>query len=378
MNRGLRNELMFLGLLGSLGAWFLGKRKLATSFAVGSAGLFASSLVEKKETFFGKNILITGGSRGLGLALAKELILGGASVSLLARDFAELERAKDILLPLKTNQNHLSRVLLYQCDVTDQKQLHEAIKNTLADLGSIDVLINNAGVITVGPFDSMEEEDFRAQMELHLFAVINPVKLVLPEFRKKGGGKIINICSLGGKVAVPHMLPYDTSKFALAGFSQGITAELAKDNIQILTVYPTTMRTGSPIQAVFKGDTEKEFTWFAIGDYMPGLSLPAYVAAKKILKASLEGRTELVPTFWGQARIAGSVFFPELMNLSFEWMNSLLPKDTSRVHKTGAESRGLFDKTAVLKPLREIAKGDEKELNQIEKFDSRFNAGLLH
>lgn len=371
MNKGLRNEMMLLGLLGSVAALFFGKRNLAAGLAVGSAGLL---LTGKAETFYGKTVLITGGSRGLGLALAKELIQDGASVSLLARDSAELDRAKEILHSLNTE----ARVLLCPCDVTDQNQFAEAVRKTQEQLGSIDVLINNAGIITVGPFDSMEAEDFRAQMELHLFAVINTVKTLLPEFRKKGSGRIINICSMGGKAAVPHMLPYDTSKFALAGFSQGITAELAKDKIKVLTVYPAVMRTGSPIQAVFKGDTEKEFAWFAIGDYMPGLSLPADVAAKKILKASLEGRTELVPTFLGQARIAASVFFPELMNLSFEWMNSLLPSGTGREHKTGAQSKGLFERNILLKPLQEIARQDEKDLNQFEKTDARFNAGLLH
>ena len=121
-----------------------------------------------------------------------------------------------------------------------------------------------------------------------------------------------------------------------------------------------------------------EFAWFASGDYMPGLSIPADVAAKKILRASLEGRTELIPSFWGQARVAGSAFFPELMNLSFQWMNSLLPSSTSTVHKTGALSIGLFDNMVISKPLQEIAKQDEKDLNQVEKTDARYNAGLLH
>ncbi len=204
MNKNAKNELMFLMGLGSVAALLFKQKKLSAGLGLGVATL-ALSKVTKPYSFENRVAMITGASRGLGLALAKRLVREGAYVSLLARDAKELEQAKNLLLA-HTTADH---ILICECDVTDNGQLTKAFQKTVHELGDIDLLINNAGAIIVGPFESMTLEDFDAQIKLHLYANINATQKILPIFRKNKGGRIVNICSMGGKVAVPHMLPYE-------------------------------------------------------------------------------------------------------------------------------------------------------------------------
>lgn len=331
-------------------------------------GIF--SIFRSSTPFRSQKILITGGSRGLGLALAKDLVKQGAHVALMARDAQELERARQMLLALDRDAD----VMICPCDVTVHAQVDACLKDIFSTWNKLDVVINNAGAILVGPFDSMNENDFRAQMEVHLFAIIHMVKQVLPEFRKQGVGKFINICSMGGRVAVPHMLPYDASKFALAGFSQGLAAELSKENITVTTVYPALMKTGSPIQAVFKGDAAKEFDWFATADYFPGLTQSAQSAAKNILYAASRDRTEVVLSTLGSLRLLGQVVAPELMHWTMATLNKFMPESTNDIYKTGAQ---VAEKARVFQRyFGEAARLVEEEWNQKRKTNAKFNIGL--
>jgi NAD(P)-dependent dehydrogenase (short-subunit alcohol dehydrogenase family) len=373
MNKGLRNELITLFGLSALAC--LAMKRPRTAASLGLAATSVALLSQSEEfSFRNKNVVITGGSRGLGLALAKELVGDGARVVLLARDAKELERARQMLIFAKPR----AQIMTIPCDVTQKEQLALAFGEVLGQWGTIDVLINNAGAILVGPFDSLKKEDFQAQLDLHLFAVLQSVQLVLPHFRKHRRGRIVNICSMGGKVAVPHMLPYDTSKFALAGLSQGLAAELREEGITVTTVYPTLMNTGSPIQAVFKGDYEREFAWFMAGDSLPGISMPAKTAAQKILQAVRDGKAEFSPSALGQVRMGVAVLFPELMAWTMAFMSGLLPKGKNREYHTGAESRGYYDKKLWSYFLRRGSKKVEQTYNQEAKQDAKFNLGLLH
>lgn len=373
MNKGLRNEILTLCGLGALGCLLLRRPRGAAGMGLAAAGVML--LAERDRVNFRReSVVITGGSRGLGLAIAKELVREDASVTLLARDFQELERAREILLAEKPG----ARVQILACDITQDFELTQALDEALGLWGSVDMLINNAGSIVVAPFDTLQREDFEAQMEVHLYAVLKAVQWMLPHFRRRRKGRFVNICSIGGKVAVPHMLSYDTSKFALAGFSQGLAAELEKDGIPVTTIYPALLRTGSPIQAVFKGDHEKEFAWFAAGDNFPGLSLAADVAARKILQAVRDGKREMVLTSAGQMRVGVAMMFPETMAWVMAMMNRLLPKGRSTTYKTGAESRAYFDHKMWTYFLRKRAAKVEKTFNQVPKTDAKFNMGLTH
>src|SRR5206468_5445072 len=196
----------------------------------------------------GRVVVISGGSRGLGLVLARYVCArGGGNVALIARDPEELARAKADLAP------HGSVVLTIECDLLDAEQIRPAVRRIIDRFGKIDILINNAGIIEVGPLEHMTPEDFERAMQLHFWAPFELISRVVPEMRIWGGGRIVNISSIGGKVAVPHLAPYSASKFALTGFSDAIRAELARDNIHVTTVAPGMMRTGSHVNARFKG-----------------------------------------------------------------------------------------------------------------------------
>lgn len=371
MNKALKKELALLAGMLALRSRKLRSPYLTSILSVAAAGFYFSSL-ENHFDYRGKTVFITGGSRGLGLSLAWNLLAKGSAVMLAARDEKELERAKEILLKDYPN----GRVFTTVCDVTDAGQLAKSIDEGIDKMDGIDLLINNAGSILVGPFSSMEQEDFEAQMKLHLYAPIAATQLIFAHFKMRGAGRILNICSAGGKVAIPHMIAYDASKFALAGFSQGVNAELRQHNICVTTAYPTVMRTGSPIQAVFKGDHEKEFQWFSTIDNLPLLSMSADEAAKKILVAVADGRSEVVLSLPVKARIFFGAMFPETMQAVMGLVARLLPTTDSILRKTGADSNKRFEKSWLSAPVRKTAHKEEETYNQEPKHDAETNLGL--
>lgn len=373
MNNRLKKELAVVTGLLALASLRKKSPILTGALSLGTLSLFFSSL-KKKFDFAEKNVYITGGSRGLGLSLAWNILQRGGQVTLAARDTMELFRARDIL---KADFPQ-GRIFISTCDVTDTEQLALSLYESIHQMKGIDLLINNAGTILVGPFSSMERADFESLMRLHLYAVIDATQLIIPYFKTKGDGRILNICSLGGKVAVPHMLPYDASKFALAGFSQGVRAELAPHGIQVMTAYPTVMRTGSPIQAVFKGNHEKEFEWFATFDNLPLLSMSADRAAKKILDGVEEGRSEIILSWPAKARIFLGGFFPEILNSLLSFAARFMPQEDSFHRKTGAQSSRSFEKNFILKPLAEKAKKTQDMYNQMAQVDAETSMGLKH
>jgi hypothetical protein len=153
-------------------------------------------------------------------------------------------------------------------------------------------------------------------------------------------------------------------------------SELATEKISVTTVYPTVIQTGSPIQAVFKGDHEKEFAWFASADTFPGLSLKADRLAAQIIRAALDRKTEVVPSIMARLRLAAGVLFPELMAKTNKAIAQSLPRGQSLRYKTGADSRKTFDQSNLSKSLREKEVRREEEFNQQPKYDAQFNLGL--
>src|SRR5438094_8778376 len=143
--------------------------------------------------------------------------------------------------------------------------------------------------------------------------------------RTWGGGRVVNISSIGGKVAVPHMASYSASKFALTGLSEALRAELARDNIYVTTVAPGLMRTGSHVNAKFKGNHDNEFAWFAASAGAPLISISADRAARKILAACRRGQPSLTLTFAARAAIVGNVLFPNLTGYLMKLVNRFLP-----------------------------------------------------
>ena len=266
-----------------------------------------------------KVVVITGGSRGLGLVLARYVCARGGNVALIARDPEELARAKTDLAPSG------GKTLTIQCDLLDSGQIQFAVRQIIDRFSKIDILINNAGIIEVGPLEHMRPEDFDRAMRLHFWASFELISQIVPEMRIWGGGRIVNISSIGGKIAVPHMASYIANKFALTGLSDAVRAELARDNIHVTTVAPGMMRTGSHVNAKFKGKHDKEFAWFAASAGAPLLSMNANRAARKILAACRRGQPSLTLTFAARAAILGNALFPNLTGYAMKFANRLLP-----------------------------------------------------
>jgi len=284
--------------------------------------LIARFIRTARYPLYDKVILITGGSRGLGLVLARHVCARGGNVAIIARDPDELMRAKTDLVPRG------GKVLTIECDLLDAGQIHSAVRRVIDRFGKVDVLINNAGIIEVGPIEHMTPEDFERAMRLHFWAPFELISQIVPEMRIWGGGRIVNISSIGGKVAVPHMAPYSASKFALTGFSDAIRAELARDNIYVTTVAPGMMRTGSHVNAKFKGKHDEEFAWFAASSGAPMLSMNADRAARKILNACRRGQPSLTLTFAARLQIVANAVFPNLTGYAMQLANRFLPESS--------------------------------------------------
>src|SRR6184192_1924383 len=272
-----------------------------------------------QHTLRDKVVLISGGSRGLGLVLARRICDQGGNVALLARDPEELGRAKADL----TTRG--GKVLTVECDLLDRDQIRVGVRKVIDHFDRIDILINNAGIIEVGPLDHMTREDYDRAMRLHFWAPYELISQIVPEMRLWGGGRIVNISSIGGKVAIPHFAPYSASKFALTGFSDAIRAELGRDNIHVTTVTPGLMRTGSHVNAKFKGRHDDEFAWFAVSAGAPLISINADRAARKILAACRRGQPSLTLTFTARTTILGNALFPNLTGYTMKFVNWLLP-----------------------------------------------------
>jgi NAD(P)-dependent dehydrogenase (short-subunit alcohol dehydrogenase family) len=282
-----------------------------------------------------KAVLITGGSRGLGLALARELAVRGARLAICGRDPESLERARASLARAGAD------ILAVSCDVTDRKSVQELVEDVRRGLGPIDVLINNAGVIEVGPAETMSLADYEEAMATNFWGMLYPTLAVLPEMRQRRTGRIVNITSIGGKLGIPHLLPYSASKFAAVGFSQGLRAEVAEHGIKVVTVVPGLMRTGSPRNAIFRGQHRAEYAWFSISDSLPGLSISVERAARRIVEGFRRGDAEvLFPAITRVAAIANAVAPGATANL-IELVDRLLPGagGFDRARHTGAESQ---------------------------------------
>jgi NAD(P)-dependent dehydrogenase (short-subunit alcohol dehydrogenase family) len=299
-------------------------------------GLLVRWMRTSRFVIRGKVFLITGGSRGLGLVIAREVCARGAKVVLLARSLEELARAEDDLL------KRGAQVLAIACDLQDLVHIEAAVRRTVDYFGRIDALVNNAGIIQVGPFDHMKRGDFEHSLGLHFWAPYELTMQVVPHMRKQGGGRIVNISSIGGKIAVPHLSPYCVGKFALTGFSDSVRAELAHENIFITTVAPGLMRTGSHVNAQFKGEHDAEFAWFASASGMPLISMNAERAGRKILAACRRGQSSLTLTFAARLAIAGNALAPSLTGFLMKVINRFLPPPVERsgdVLQTGWQSR---------------------------------------
>jgi NAD(P)-dependent dehydrogenase (short-subunit alcohol dehydrogenase family) len=157
------------------------------------------------------------------------------------------------LLLAARDAQELARAPQVPCDVTNQEQVRSGVDQATQHFGRVDIAVNNAGMIQVGPLATTTPEDFATALHMIFCGTFPPTRAVLPQMRARGCGHIVNITSIGGLVSAPHLLPYTCAKFAAVGLWEGLQAELGQVGIRVTTVVPGLMCTGSYVQARFKG-----------------------------------------------------------------------------------------------------------------------------
>jgi 3-oxoacyl-[acyl-carrier protein] reductase len=180
----------------------------------------------------GKVVLITGGSRGVGLATAQLLCRSGAAVALVARDQGVLYAA------VADVKRAGGTVIGVAGDVTDAVSMEHAVQETERQLGGLDVLVNNAGIGRYGSVAEQPIEEWRQVIEVNLFGVFHATRAALPALRRRGGGQIISISTGAAKQGYPNMSAYCSSKFGLQGFMAALAAEVAEEPIKCATIVP--------------------------------------------------------------------------------------------------------------------------------------------
>lgn len=180
-----------------------------------------------------KTAVITGGSKGLGLAMAAGLASAGAQVVLVNRNVEEGKAAAATI-----EKDFGTRCMAIAADVTDQGQMETMVADTLHEFGSIDILINSAGINIRGPIDQLTYEDFQKVMEVNVNGTWLACKTVVPHMKSRMAGKIINLASTLGLVGLANRTPYTSSKGAVVQMTRSLGLELAPFNINVNAICP--------------------------------------------------------------------------------------------------------------------------------------------
>jgi short-subunit dehydrogenase len=252
----------------------------------------------------GKTVVITGAARGIGQATAKALLARGARVVIGDRDV-------DVLEQTVSGMSSLGPVYGHPLDVTDRESFAAFLDKARTDGGGhIDVLINNAGVMPVGPFLEQSHQAIRSAIEVNFYGVLTGCQLVLPEMLKRRSGHIVNIASLAGLVAVPGQVVYAGTKFAVVGLSTALADEYAPHGVTVTAVLPTFTNT-ELISGTTPSTAQKPVQ-------------PADVAAA-IVKVLDKPKTQVTVPGWGRTF---SILAMLLSARSRRWLNKKMGNDT--------------------------------------------------
>ena len=214
-----------------------GKRPIAVAAAGVGAGLLVREVLRKRAQIdlSGKVVLISGGERDPGVALAREFAAVGARIAICTHDAAELDHARQEL------ESRGARIFAVRCDVTNLAEVDGMVGSVLDHYGAIDILVNCAGGIRSGSTPDLALAEFEHAMDVMFWGLIYPTRAVLPHMLERGEGRIVNITSAGEKPNARNVLPYDCAKSAAIGFSEGLRTELAREGITVLTIVPGLM-----------------------------------------------------------------------------------------------------------------------------------------
>jgi 3-dehydrosphinganine reductase len=267
--------------------------------------------------FNGSVIVITGGSSGLGKALAQRFVKAGATLALIARDKSKLERTKDELSVTCTTGQ---KVEIFPCDVSDYTQVDDSLNRISESIGLPDILINSAGILREGYFEKVPLSTFREVMDINYFGVLNCTKAMMPFFRKKGGGCIVNISSLGGKIGTFGYTAYCSSKFAVVGLTDTLRAELKPMNIKFHLVCPGEFESPMVDDLNTYRTTENRFVTHTV----PVLPLDA--VADEVIKGIQKNRYLIIPGFIGWFLEMTGRWFPSMSRIIIDYQISRVYK----------------------------------------------------
>lgn len=276
-------------------------------------------LSRSREPLSGKVAVVCGGSRGLGRAVARELLRHGARVALCGRDPGALEDARAALEPY-------GRVSVEVCDLRSGPQTVAWLERIERELGPIDVLVANAATILVAPIETLSPADFDLAMREIFGTATRAVLSALPAMRARRRGTFVFVTSLGGRIGVPHLSAYSAAKFAEVGFAETLAAEVAKDGVRVLSVFPGLMRTGSHRHAALRGRPASELGWFGAAALTPLLSIDADRAARRVVRAIVNGDTRLTLTPAAKVAIALHDVAPRFWSVLSAAAARLLPR----------------------------------------------------
>jgi len=254
----------------------------------------------------GRLVLITGGSSGIGLALAEQLFAQGASVVILARDQMRLDTA---VAQIEHQRRSPSQKLgTLSADVTDEPALSQALTRLKTDYGLPDLVINCAGVARPGYAETLEPQIFHWTMDINYFGTVNVCQAILPNLIARGSGHIVNFSSLAGVIGVFGYTAYSGSKFAVRGYSEALRSEMKPKGILVSVVYPPD--TDTP-QLAWENQFKPYETRVIAGSDHP---LPADKVAADVIKAIRRDKVNIVPggeaklLFFAATRLGGGIF----------------------------------------------------------------------
>ncbi len=273
-----------------------------------------------------RTALVMGASRGLGLLVSEELLQRGFTVYGCARDEDELEGAARILAAAVPGGRFVPRI----CDVRYQEEVASVVEEVVATHGRLDVAMHVAGVIQVGHADKVTLGHYHDAVDTMLWGPVHLALASVPHMREAGHGRVGIVSSVGGLVAVPRLVPYSVAKFGAVGLAEGLYAELSGTGVTVTTVTPGLMRTGGHTHARFVDDAVTDYAWFAPLASLPGLSISAERAARRIVSGVLSGKptVELTPLTIIGRRVHGLA--PATTTRAMGLVSRLLPGPTGR------------------------------------------------
>jgi NAD(P)-dependent dehydrogenase (short-subunit alcohol dehydrogenase family) len=267
----------------------------------------------------GRVALVTGGGRGLGLAITRALVQRGCRVAVCGRDGKVIRDCVD------QYRSEGITILGRACDVGDPDQVKAMLRAVAAEYGQLDILVNNAAQCYVGPASELDELDMQLALRNIFWGQFHTTMAVLPQMRARGFGRIVNVTSIGGKLPIPHQAAYVAAKHAATGWSETLAIELEQEGISVSTITPPPLRNGAPLHAHYNGRREGEFKWFASALTSPLSAISAERVAQVVVDAIIHGQHEraVSPLSWLGARAQGMA--PNLVATGLRWFARRMP-----------------------------------------------------